>query len=81
MLMYIRSKHNHVRKIPGRETRNANKFTLKTDSKIGTKYGNSPFHKGMIIWNKLGCDVQLSKNRQIFKGILKKMYKQYVNIL
>ena len=56
-------------------------FTFKTDSKIGTKYGNSPFYKGTILWNRLGCDVQLSEDRWIFKGILKKMYKQYVNIL
>ena len=39
MLMYIHSKNNNVRKIPGRETRNANKFTFKTALKIGTKYG------------------------------------------
>ena len=79
MLMYIHSKNNNVRKIPGRETRNANKFTFKTAPKIGTKYGNSPFYRGTILWNKLERDVQLSENRWIFKGSLKKMYKNFVN--
>ena len=69
MLMYIHSKNINVRKIPGRETRNANKFTFKSAPKIGTKYGNSPFYRGTILWNKLERDVQLSENSWIFKGI------------
>ena len=80
-LMYNYSKNNNVRKIGVRETRGANKFVFRTDSKIGTKYMNSPFYRGTKLWNKLNQDIQFSENRWIFKGHITKMYKQYVNLL
>ena len=80
MLMYLYSQHDNVRKICARETRSTNKFIFKTDTKVGTKYENSPFYKGTKLWNKLTRDVQFAENRWIFKGHLSKMYKKYENV-
>ena len=52
ILMYIYSKEDNVQLIPARNTHNANKFVFKTETKIGTKYENSPFYKGTKLWNE-----------------------------
>ena len=81
MLMYIHSRQDNVCKKAIRETRGSTKFEFKPDSKIGTKYGNSPFYRGTKLWNKLERDVQLSDNRWSFKNNMIKNYKHYQNIL
>ena len=81
MLMYVYSKNDNVRRITGRETRLADKFVFKTDTKIGTKYENSPFYRGTKLWDKLEKDVQLCDNRWAFKKFLLPLYKNYKNIL
>ena len=70
--------HNdHVQLIPARNTRNANKFVFKTETKIRTKYENSPFYKGTKLWNELTHDIQSADNKWIFKTHVNKMYKRY----
>ena len=80
MLMYLYSQKDNVRKICARETRSTNKCIFKTDTKVGTKYENSPFYRGTKLWNILIRDVQFAENRWIFKGHLLKMYKKYENV-
>ena len=62
MLMYIYSKHNNEQYVGGRQTHSANKFMLKIETKIETKYENSPFYRGTELWNKLQRDTQFSDN-------------------
>ena len=81
MLMYIHSRKDNVRKIAVRETRGSTKFEFKIDSKVGTKYGNSPFFIEEQNWNMLERDVQFSENRWSFKSNMIKKYKHYLNIL
>ena len=76
-LMYIYSKEDNVQLIPVRNTRNANKFVFKTETKIGTKYENSPFYKGTKLWNGLTQDIQSADDKWIFKTHVNKMYKKY----
>ena len=50
-LMYKLSKNPENRKIGNRNTRQQEKYIFKTDSKIGTKYSNSPYYKGTKMWD------------------------------
>ena len=43
-LMYKLSKNDNNRKIGLRNTRQQEKFIFRTDSKVGTKYSNSPYY-------------------------------------
>ena len=70
-----------VQLIPARNTRNANKFVFKTETKIGSKYENSPFYKGTKLWNGLNQEIQYSDNKWIFKSHINKVYKKYKNEL
>ena len=49
-LMYKLSKDESNRKLYIRNTRQQDKFEFKQDTKIGTKYQNSPFYKGCKLW-------------------------------
>ena len=57
-LMYKMSKNESNRKIHIRNTRQQNKFEFKQDTRIGTKYQNSPFYKGCKLWDKLTREIQ-----------------------
>ena len=61
MLMCIYSKHDNVHYVGECPTCSANKFTCKTEYKLGTKYVNSPFYRGPKLWNKLTREVQCSE--------------------
>ena len=67
----------HIGYVCERQTRMANKFVFETESKIGTKYENSPFYRGTKLWNLLSSDIQFSENRWVFKAKIAKMYKTY----
>ena len=81
LLMYIYSNDDNVQAINERNTCSANKFVFKTESKIGTKYENSPFYKGTKLWNVLTREVQYAENKWVFKTCINKMYKSYKNEL
>ena len=51
MLMYKLSKNVENIKVYARNTRQQIKFEFKVDSRIGTKYQNSPFYKGCKLYN------------------------------
>ena len=44
--------------VPARNTRMHKKLVFRTDSKIGTKYVNSPYYKGTKLWNSLSKEIQ-----------------------
>ena len=67
-LMYKLSKNENNRKIGSRNTRQQDKYIIKTDTKVGTKYANSPYHKGTNLWNILTRETQFSENIFIFKN-------------
>ena len=46
---------------------------FRVDRKIGTKYSNSPFYKGTILWNELSGDVQKSETMFVFKQSMNKL--------
>ena len=77
MLMYIYSKEEDVHVTHERNTRSAIKFVFKTESKIGTKYENSPFYNGTKLWNSLNSEIQFSDNKWVFKSHISKMFKCY----
>ena len=81
LLMYTYSKEDNVQAINERNTRSANEFIFRTESKIGTKYENSPFYVGTKLWNILSRDVQFADNKWIFKACISKMYLNYKNEL
>ena len=65
--------------VPSRNTRMHQKLVFRRDSKIGTKYVNSPFYKGTKLWNSLPKEIQDSDSIYLFKNEIRKIYKDYVN--
>ena len=78
-LMYIYSTKENVRLVRDRVTRNIDKFVFKTETRIGTKYENSPFYRGTILWNSLSKELQFADDIHIFKTEIAKMYKVFKN--
>ena len=76
-LMYRYSKYENVRHVPGRITRNNQKFFFRTETRIGTKYENSPFYRGTILWNNLPKELQFCDNISMFKIAIAKQYKVF----
>ena len=79
ILMYHCSKCENVRYIGERVTRTNQKFVFKTETRIGSKYENSPFYRGTVLWNKLPKDTRFSENLSMFKMNIGKMYKVFIN--
>ena len=77
ILMYKLSKNEINRKVPARITRAGNKFIFRVDTKIGTKYANSPFYKGTLLWDKLSENVQKSESVFVFKQEINKLYNTF----
>ena len=73
--MYIYSKQDNVRLIRERVTRTNDKFIFKTETRIGTKFMNSSFYYGTILWNGLSGEIQSSDNIFMFKIEIAKQYK------
>ena len=80
-LMYIFSLDNNNRKIVPRNLHSNEKYIFKTDSKIGTKYQNSPYYKGTVFWNNLPKNLQFADTVGCFKQLLRSRYKVYENLL
>ena len=72
--MFKLSKNVENRKEYARNTRQQIKFEFKIDSKIGTKYQNSPFYKGCKLWDSLTPETQLLDSMALFKQDIKGKY-------
>ena len=80
-LMYLH-KQNPVNLKPIiRNTRAADRDQFHVERYSNYKYQNSPFYKGVEIWNKLPNNVVACDSICKFKMELKRMYKQYDNTL
>ena len=64
-----------------RNTRAADRDQFLVDRYLNYKYQNSPFYKGVEIWNQLPNNIVACDTLYQFKMKLKKLYKQYDNIL
>ena len=58
--------------VPNRATRLHEKRVFRIDSKIGTKYSNSPFYKGAKLWDQLSKAEQEIDNIHDFKNCIRK---------
>ena len=76
-LMYLHSRFEVNMKKPLRITRAVSKLVFKTASKCTTKYLNSPFYKGTLLWDKLDKDLQRVNNVKQFLRELNKLYPVY----
>ena len=79
-LMYLHSKCERNIKKPVRPTRAVSKIIFKTPSRITTKYSNSPFYKGTLLWNNLEVETQKALNVVFFTSKLKTLYPVYQEI-
>ena len=46
-------------------------------SRTTTKYLNSPFLRGTVLWDKLPAEIQKAENMYKFKKLLTRRYKEY----
>ena len=67
-----------IRVVPARNTRMHQKLVFRTDSKIGTKYANSPYYKGTKLWNNLSKEIQDFESIHLYKNALSKIYNSFV---
>ena len=79
-LMYLHSKNEDNIKKPVRVTRLETKLVFKTPAKCTTKYLNSPFYKGTLLWNGLSSELQRSDSVERFVNNVKKLYIRYQEI-
>ena len=80
-LMYLHSKDEANIKKPICVTRADTKLTFKTATKCTTKYLDSPFYKGTVLWNLLDMELQWSNNVIVFMKGVNKLYTRYQEIL
>ena len=75
--MYLHSKVKSNMKKPVCITRAVIKATFKTSSRCTSKYLNSPFYKGTILWNNLDVDLQRAYNVTKFMEGLNRLFTVY----
>ena len=57
------------------------KYIFKSHRKIGTKYQNSPYYRGCLLWNDLPVNIQFADTVGKMKQLLGFRYKVYDNLL
>ena len=77
IMMYKMSKIPMNIVIPARATRLHDKIVFRVDRKVGTKYSNSPYYKGTVIWNSLTKEEQNAETLLQFKTFVNQKYKTY----
>ena len=80
-LIFVRSKNQTYLKVSVRETRGNVKVKFDIMSRTTTKYLNSPFLRGTVLWDKLPVETQKAESMYEFKRLLKPRYKQYEDLL
>ena len=53
---------------------------IQTATKCTGKYLNSPFYKGMLLWNNLDVELQRADNVKSFTECMKKLRRNYQEI-
>ena len=69
-----------MHKVFPRNTRGSNRIVFKTDSYEGSLYKRSPYFVGSRLWDKLPRDVIEAPNIFVFKIMLRRMNKNYVDL-
>ena len=78
VIMYKISRNPVNIVVPNRQTRQHQKLVFRIDSKIGTKYANSPYYKGVKLWDQLTREEQDIDNIHDFKACITKKNKTFV---
>ena len=76
-LMYKLSKCDENRTTAYRNIRRHDKYVVRVETKIGTKYAIRPYYKGTTLWDKLAKDTQNLENIFLFKKEIDKLYKTF----
>ena len=79
-LMYLHSKVHTNIKIPIRPTRAMTKVIFNTATRCTSKYLNSPFYKGTVLWDNIDNELQRVNNVHQFQLGVKKLYTEYREI-
>ena len=79
-LMYLHSRNDNDLKVPVRLTRAGTKLIFKTATKCTTKYLNSPFYKGTLLWNQLSSMDQRANTVSCFVNCVARLYVSYQEI-
>ena len=79
-LMYIISRESTYHRVPGRNTRSADKITFKIPSKIRPVYEPSPYYIGSKLWNLLTQGTQTREDIFAFKKDVSRLYEVYKKI-
>ena len=58
------------RSLTDKEVQSCFKYVFKVETKIGTKYSNSPYYKGTLLWDKLDKDLDTLYNKFDVKMII-----------
>ena len=80
-LLFYRSKNQVHLKRSVRPTRGNMKIKFNVMSRTTTKYLNSPFLRGTVLWDVLSTEIQKAESMYEFKKQLKKRYKEYDDLL
>ena len=80
-LLFARSKKQMYLKLPTRPTRGNVKVKFSIMSRATTKYLNSPFLRGTVLWDILPVETQKVESMYEFKKLMKLRFKQYVDLL
>ena len=81
LLMYKKSKDVTMHKVFARNTRVSRRVVFKTDSYEGTLYKRSPYFVGSKLWNDLTLDTIDLPDVFTFKARLKRLNREYVDLL
>ena len=77
-LMFIyKIRHDDIRRVHVRNTRAANVYSFTRERYHNTKYKNSPFYKGALLWDMLPLDAKQCMSLKEFKKILSNVYSRY----
>ena len=80
-LLFHRSKKQRHLKISARTTRGNMKVKFDIMSRTTTKYLNSPFLRGTVLWDKLPAEIQKTETIYKFKKMLTRRYTEYEDLL
>ena len=65
------------RSLTDKEVQSCFKYVFKVETKIGTKYSNSPYYKGTLLWDKLDKETQDLECLVLFKKNLDTLYNKF----
>ena len=80
-LMFVLSRDRTFLRVPNRVTRSADKIVLRVPTRIVPIYEHSPYYIGTKLWSDLPLSTQDSVDVHPFKKEIKRLNRNYVNLL